>query len=103
MAEMNDLCLLKLSLQRALIGTITVNVRAVTAGIAKEEVTVSVYYYAPPSEEETEEFAVIATEVIADFPAPYRIQTHFIIGESVPLKMLDFWAYMRKAPSGSSD
>jgi len=87
---------LGLSLQRALLGAISANVYAVGAAIVESKIVISAVYYLPPSEDEQEDFSVVASEVISDFSAPYTIDTEwYVMPESEP-NTLDFWAFMRK-------
>ncbi len=63
-----DRVLLRLSIQRALLGAVTSNLRMVTAEGDDEEIRLYFYYHGEISEEVNELAEVAATEVISDFP-----------------------------------
>jgi hypothetical protein len=92
----NDTSLtLKLSVQRALVGAVTENLAALTAGLAGLEIRIIATFFTAPSENDREYVECAATEVIADFPSPYTIATECHSLEAGRPKRLDFWAFLR--------
>jgi hypothetical protein len=62
-----------LSLQRALVGEVTPNIRAVSVEYSEEKIRIQVYIDGEISEEAKEEFdAGVVTQVVADFPYPEK-------------------------------
>jgi hypothetical protein len=61
---------LRCSLQVALLGCITPNLRAVSICVTNSNACLFFYYNTPPSEEEQELASFVDTEFIADFPSP---------------------------------
>lgn len=72
-----ELNYLKLSVQSALLGSITPNLYAVTAGLSETTVIFRAFYYVKPSEDEIEAMQLATTYIIADFPSPYTIDEYF--------------------------
>ena len=68
---------LKLSVQGALLGSVTSNLAAVHAELKGTMIVVSVYFFDDPSENERDLIDSAATEVIADFTEGYSIETHY--------------------------
>lgn len=58
------------SIQRALLGKVTPNLRAVCLVLSDEKKHLFFYYNTPPSEEEEELASLADTEFISDFPSP---------------------------------
>ena len=81
---MNDLRIrVRLSLQRALLGEVTPNLRAVCVEVSPAEIHVWAYYDGPQSEAEEEDFdGSVLTQLVADFPYSERgdpaVHGHFI-------------------------
>jgi len=65
-----DYCELKRSIQRALIGKVTPNLRGVYVEIKNDLFILIFFYDSPPSEVEVELASLADTEFIADFPYP---------------------------------
>lgn len=65
-----DISLVRLSVQRALLGHITPNLRAVCIKNVNDEIELVFYYNTLPSDEEQELADFTDTEFIADFPSP---------------------------------
>lgn len=59
-----------LSIQRALIGHVTHNLRSVCIENISDVITLVFYYDQSPSEEEVELASLVDTEFISDFPTP---------------------------------
>jgi hypothetical protein len=88
---------LKLSVQRALIGEVTANMAAVTCALRQNLIVLRCYCFGAPTEDDKERLSEVGSEVIADFPEPYKI-----LEECVPFQpsrqlpeCLGFWAFMR--------
>ena len=67
----DQLTSLKLFVQRAMLGEVTGNLACVTVGLEGTCVTLQAYFFEEPREDDRERVEVVATEVIADFPAGY--------------------------------
>lgn len=74
---MNNLEIL-CSIQRALIGHVTSNLRAAYVSINRNIFYLTFYYDNPASDEEEELSSLVHTEFVSDFPAP-DFQTDFAI------------------------
>lgn len=90
---------LLLSVQRALLGAVSPNLRAVTCGWEGVEIKLRFVFDGEIAEEELEDARIVGTEVIADFPAPWTISED-IARLDYPRGLrpgaLAFWAYLRK-------
>lgn len=62
------------SLQVALLGAVTPNLRAVAVLYENEMITILFYYEFPPSEDEIEISEIVGSEVIADFVIPVNVK-----------------------------
>lgn len=87
---------LQLSLQLALLGEVTPNLYAVTAGFRDDQVIIVGYYNEPPSEDDVEHLQYVSTEVASDLPWDFPIvdEYAYCLKEHKP-EMLDFWAFLR--------
>lgn len=86
------------SIQRALLGMVTPNLRAVYLVVEKESCFNLIFYYDKElSEEERELSSLVDTEFIADFPSPsYTTScTIKIIPYPNPLPKMGFCVYQR--------
>lgn len=72
----------RLSLQRALLGKVTPNIRGIIALLDGSQIYLTFYYDGDISENDEENASEIETEVIADFDDKYTILTQ--------VKRLDF-------------
>ena len=72
----------RLSLQRALLGNVTPNIRGVIALLDDNQIYLTFYFDGEISESDEENASEIETEVIADFDEKYTIDTQ--------IKRLDF-------------
>ena len=94
--ELPSHVLLRLSAQRALWGAITPNLRAVSADIRGTVIRWRADFDLPPTEEELELLSVAATEVIADFPAPWTIDEEVrVIPSPTPMEHLTHLLFLR--------
>jgi len=85
-----------LSVQRALVGEITPNMRLISVEASAAEIHIWVYYDGPITEEETEDFdASVGTQVVADFPyverGEPRVLCHFV-RHDVPQRLMQVQA-----------
>lgn len=88
---------LRLSLQRALLGEVTPNLIAVTAGFKDSKILIRAYFDAEAAASELESVSCVGTEVIADFPDCNDIEEHAVtVSREGEMEMLDFWAFLRK-------
>lgn len=86
--------LLRLSVQRALLGNITANVAGVRSEIAGSEVTICAFFFNEPSQSDQEHIEDAAGEIIADFASPYVISTRYGLVSDV--RIHDFgWDFLR--------
>ncbi|MEP6564002.1 MAG: hypothetical protein ABJB10_02620 [Mesorhizobium sp.] len=107
---MNDIrTMLLLSLQRALLGAVPHNLRAVTCGWEGTEVKLRFVFDGEIAEQDQEDAWIVGTEVVADFPAPWTISEDIVREDhpdSLNLGALALWAYRRKedvADTGDSN
>jgi|SRR5687767_4055921 hypothetical protein len=63
-----------LSIQRALVGTVTPNLRLVVCSWSDSAIEIRAIYDGPPTPDEVEEMSIVETNVIADFPSSMSIQ-----------------------------
>lgn len=94
----DELITLKCSIQRALIERVPERLVAVTCGLENRAITVMGYFVGPVMDSDVELISDIAGEVLADFPEDYTLDE---IARSVadgPLRVLDFWAFMKANP-----
>jgi hypothetical protein len=95
MDTFEPLLTLKLSIQRALLGEVTDRMIAVTCGLKGQLVEIRVYFSGKVSPDDLERVSFIGAEVIADFPAPYKIEESSLSADDGEPEMLDFWAFLR--------
>jgi hypothetical protein len=95
----DDMCRQKivLSVQRALLGEVTPNLRGVAADWNGTEIRVVCYYHGLISDDDREEMSCVHTEVATDFIdiAP----VHFVLERlDMPTKLNGFraWVFLRK-------
>jgi len=93
--SLETLLMLKLSVQRALLGEVTPRLVSVTCGLSGHVVQVRCYFSGRITAEDTETVSRIAGEVIADFPEGYSIEESCRSTEDESQQMLDFWAFVR--------
>jgi len=88
-----------LSLQRALLGEVTPNLRVVTVTYDLESIHFDAFFDGPIGDEEREGMSLVETEVLAEFPATHKI-THGVIrlDAPAPLPKDRIWVYYRKEP-----
>lgn len=85
---------LMLSVQRAMLGEVTGNLAALTAGFDRTRIRLVAYFFVEPTEGDQESIECMASEVIADFHRGYTIDTVcHSLSDGIP-KMADFWAFV---------
>ena len=87
---------LRLSLLRALVGAVTPNLFAVTAGIVSSTIIIHAYFDGSVSEDDEVNISSIAAEVTADYPEDIAVQECCFSKLDTPLEMLDFWVFKRE-------
>ena len=101
MSELADRKMLLLSLQRALLGEVPASLRQ--ASIEADPVLQIVrlrFEYAELDDEGQEGCSCAATEVIADFPAPWTLdEQHVVVAVPAALAPLANVAYLRAEPA----
>ncbi len=94
--DMDDTPLLRLSIQRALLGAVTENLIAVTAAVKDSKIFIRAYFDKAATESELENISVVGGEVISDFPESFGIEEQVIFASRTDeMEMLDFWAFFR--------
>ena len=78
---------LLLSLQRALLGAVSPALREVSCGWQGKQINLRFVYDGEISESDIEAAHIVATEVIADFPADWDIEED-IVRQDAPTKLL---------------
>lgn len=66
---------LKLSMQSALLGAITENMRNIAADISENKITLYFFINGEVKDDDEENISIIETEVIADFEDEFDIET----------------------------
>jgi hypothetical protein len=95
MNTFEPLLMLKLSIQRALLGEVTDRVIAVTCGQEERHIPVRAYISGKVTEEDIERIQFVGAGVIADFPEGYTIDEFAVSVHDGEPEMLDFWAFVR--------
>ncbi len=90
----------RLSLQRALLGEVSSNLRAVVFSITGLIITVRFYFDGPVSQEDEESASYVETEVLADYEPEYTV-TAQCIRSDFPSSINDdgLWVYLRRENS----
>jgi hypothetical protein len=88
-----------LSVQRALLGAVPHNLRAVTCNWVGTEIKLRFVFDGEIDEENYESAGIVGTEVVADFPSPWTISEEIVrldYPASLCAAALLLWAYRRK-------
>ena len=85
---------LRLSVLSGFVGEVTQNLGAVSASFDGTLIHLSAYFFNEPSEEDREHIELVGTYVIADYPEPFTIETHFLLLSQRPLKGIP-WLFLR--------
>jgi hypothetical protein len=91
----DELVLLKLSIQRALLDEVTSRVVSVTCGLRERRIAIRAYVTGVVTEEDVERIQSIGGEVVADFSEGYTIQESCLSVDEHEQEVLDFWAFRR--------
>lgn len=87
-----------LSTQRALVGAITKNMKAITIGFTDTSYTLKVYFNSEPNEEELEIMKIVTGEVCADIGEFTEFKEEAEVANSNVqvnhLEKLDVWVFM---------
>lgn len=84
-------------MQRALLGEITQNVRAVTVEYDATNIHIEVFFDGEISDDDRETVLLVDTEVLAEFPAHHRVHTVGIRRDApAPIPKDRLWAYYRR-------
>lgn len=87
------------SIQVALLGNITPNLRAVSVECEENKIKIIFYYQTPPSEEEQELASLADTEFISDFPPTFNTNFQIIhLPKSQAIPKRGFLVYLRYEP-----
>jgi len=89
----DELILLKLSIQRALLGEVTNRLVSLTCGLSERQIMIRAYISGVVTEEDIERIQSIGAEVVADFSEEYMIQESCPSVHKHEEEMLDFWAF----------
>lgn len=90
---------LLLSLQVALLGEITPNIRGITCGWKDYDITIHCYFQGEINDDDEEAMFCVETEVIADFTEEYKVNLKCIrldLPKSLNSYTLSAWVYRRK-------
>ncbi|PWJ94657.1 MULTISPECIES: hypothetical protein [Mesorhizobium] len=90
---------LLLSVQRALLGAVSPNLRAVICGWAGVEIKLRFVFDGEIAEENLDDVRIVGAEVAADFPAPWTTSedvARLDYPHDIRPGALDLWAYLRK-------
>ncbi len=88
-----------LSIQRALLGEITPNIRGITCAWSKSEIKIRCYFEGEITDENEESMDCVEGEIMADFPNIKLIDLKCLtinMPESLNKHTLMSWVYMRK-------
>lgn len=90
--------LVLLSIQRALLGVVTENIRAITCSWNETNILIKYIYGDNPSEEELDDLSCVETEIMSDFPEHEVESTWQVISsdKSVNAEHLQAWVYRKK-------
>jgi hypothetical protein len=100
---------LLLSVQRALLGAVSPRLRAVTCGWQGFEITLRFAFDGEVADPDLEDAGVVASEVAADFPAPWTVDeviARLDYPDDLRTGALALWAFRRKesvAEAGNPD
>jgi hypothetical protein len=100
MTTLENLGLLKLSIQQALIGEVTQNLVAVTCALGPNRVFIKAYFSGKVTDADIDRIPTVGTEVTADMPANFVVEELCVSTDDEPEEVLDFWAFRRAKSSG---
>lgn len=79
---MPDLSSIKLSAQRALLGFVTQNMRAIYIEYTTNSILLRVCFFENPSERELEFLSVITTEILSDFNEVKSVKEEYFVDKT---------------------
>jgi hypothetical protein len=97
MSDRQAITLLKLSIQRALLGEVTNRLHSLTCGLKDRHIEIAAYFNGVVTPGDIERIQIVGAEVIADFPEGYTIEEHCSSLRDCEEQMLDFWAFRKAA------
>jgi hypothetical protein len=87
----------RLSLQRALLGEVSSNLRAVVFSITDLTIDARFYFDGPISQEDEESTSCVETEVLADYDQEYTVTARCIrLDFPAPISDNGIWIYLRR-------
>lgn len=90
----------RLSLQRALLGEVSPNLRAVVFSMTGLVIDARFYFDGPISQEDEETVSCVETEVLADYEPGYTVTAHCIrLDFPAPINDDGVWVYLRQEHS----
>ena len=90
----SNLARLQLSVLLAFVAEMTGNMAGILASLADTKITLSVYFFATPSDSDREHVEVASTEILADYPESFTLDsTCKLISELKDLRLP--WLYLR--------
>ncbi|HYH00278.1 MAG TPA: hypothetical protein VD837_14180 [Terriglobales bacterium] len=97
---MDDYDRLRLSIQSALVGSVTDDLVAVTCSIECKHLTIEAYFEGAVGPYELEFVRGITREVMAGFSDKYTSESRCYSIQQREPQMLDFWAFLRAGATG---
>ena len=97
---------LLLSVQRALLGAVSPRLRAVTCGWEGFEITLRFVFDGEVADPDLEDAGVVASEVAADFPAPWTVDEDIArldYPDDLRPGALALWAFRRKESAAETE
>ncbi|MBU2714287.1 hypothetical protein [Zooshikella harenae] len=89
--------LVKLSIQRALLGEVSSFLRAVVFSINNKDIEIRFYFDGVINEEDRESASCVETEVIADYDEDYSINANCLrVDACDPINDRGVWVYKRR-------
>ncbi len=88
-----------LSIQRALLGEVTANLRAVACDWDEKRIVLRFIIDGPADDTLRDDLQAVGSEVIADFVSPMQIEEQIVrvdLPEDLKAHGLKAWAYMRR-------
>src|SRR5262245_44731685 len=93
----NRRCAVLVAVQQALLGEVTVNLRAVAVTYDERNILLEAYFDGEITEEDNEAMSLVETEIIAAFPEDHAIDVKLIRRPAPQLIPKDrIWAFHRK-------
>jgi hypothetical protein len=87
----------RLSIQRALLGMVAANLRAVAFSINDEALDIRCYFEGVVGEEEKETMSCVETEILADYESEFSVEVHVLpLDPFEPIIDDGVWVYHRK-------